>query len=296
MNILCTIDVREMADHTSVSRLRIWTYMCPDIPMETFTLLRNCLEAATGIEADLCIEDRFPGPPPDRTDPFNSNLADIVFMHSSDYLRLKEEKHPNIVLCPAAPVYYHPRASDRAVYFSEIIVHSKNKEKYKTIQELKGCSWAYNHANSLSGNISVLDYLKKHLKTDASYFGTVIESGSHINSIKMVRDFSVTAAAVDSVVLAGYLKEHEDHVDSFTSIQTLGPLPIYPCLFNASLPVQIQQSITNALVTMDQSDVWSERLKSVGIAKFVHVDDDLYSLEKNIQKAASGLSIKATYY
>ncbi|KAI8782841.1 hypothetical protein BgiMline_027779 [Biomphalaria glabrata] len=285
-----------MSDILNVPRLRILTYMCPDIPIETFTLLRNCLEDATGLEADLIVEDRFTGPVVDRTDPFNANLADLVFLHSSDYLRLKDEKHPNIQLCPAAPVYYHPRAPDKAVYFSEIIIHSNNKEKYKSIQELKGCSWAYNHSNSLSGNIIVLDYLKKHLKTDASYFGTIIESGSHLNSIKMVRDFSITAAAVDSVVLAGYLKDHEDHADVFTSIETLGPLPIYPCVFNSQLPESIKQTITNALLSMDKSVDWSDRLRSVGILKFVPVDDDLYYIEKNIQAGVSGMSIQATFY
>lgn len=51
----------------------------------------------------------------------------------------------------------------------------------------------------------------------------------------MVRDFRVEAAAVDSTVLAGYLQEHEDHQEKFTSVESLGPLPIYPFLFNSRL-------------------------------------------------------------
>ncbi|GFO40296.1 phosphonates-binding periplasmic protein [Plakobranchus ocellatus] len=102
--------------------------------------------------------------------------------------------------------------------------------------DLKGCSWAYNENYSLSGNLVVLRHLKKELKTNATHFGTIVESGSHLNSIKMVRDATVLAAAVDSAVLAGYLQEHEEDKEKFVSLASLGPLPIFPILFNDRLP------------------------------------------------------------
>ena len=52
----------------------------------------------------------------------------------------------------------------------------------------------------------------------------------------MVRDATVEAAAVDSAVLAGYLQEHEEDKDNFISLASLGPLPIFPFLFNDRLP------------------------------------------------------------
>ena len=62
-------------------RLRLLTYMCPDIPVSTFAFLRNCIEEATDIETDLIVEDRFKGPPPERTNPFSEDLADIGIEH-----------------------------------------------------------------------------------------------------------------------------------------------------------------------------------------------------------------------
>lgn len=64
-------------DTTDIKRLRILTYMCPDISIDVFTFLRDVVEEATNFEVDLIVETRYPGPSPDRADPFKENLADI---------------------------------------------------------------------------------------------------------------------------------------------------------------------------------------------------------------------------
>lgn len=50
-----------------------------------------------------------------------------VAIHSSDFLGLKAKGYDKMELCPAAPVHKHPMVQDKAVYFSEIIVHVSNK-------------------------------------------------------------------------------------------------------------------------------------------------------------------------
>ncbi|XP_059149134.1 uncharacterized protein LOC131936243 [Physella acuta] len=282
--------------NSAKTRLRILTYVTPEVPITIFTMLRDCIEEVTEMEVDLMVEDRFPGPSPSRTNPFSADLADIVIMHSTDYLRLKVHKQDHMELCRAAPVHKHPLVTDRPIYFSEIIINSANKEKYKSIQDLRGCSWAYNNDSSLSGNLVVLDYLKKHLKTNAAHFGNIILSGSHLNSIKMVRDFRVEAAAVDSTVLAGYLLEHEDHHDKFTSVESLGPLPIYPFLFNSRLSARLKHKITDMLLSLTKSPKWAVQLNDLGILRFVPVEPEFYHLEDDIVKGTLGLSISATYY
>ena len=51
------------------------------------------------------------------------------------------------------------------------------RSKFKEIKDLKGCSWAYNDEESLSGNLVVLNFLKTKLKTNATYFGSIIKTG-----------------------------------------------------------------------------------------------------------------------
>ncbi|RUS74645.1 hypothetical protein EGW08_017599 [Elysia chlorotica] len=270
--------------------------MCPDIPVSTFAFLRNCIEEVTGLETDLIVEDRFKGPVPERANPFTDDLADIVALHSTNYLELKAQNQDHMELCPMAPVFQHHHAAGRPIYFSEIIVHARNKDKYKDLLDLKGCSWAYNDKNSLSGNVIVLNHLKKELKTNANHFGNFVESGSHLNSIKMVRDATVEAAAVDSAVLAGYLQEHEDDKDNFISLASLGPLPIFPFLFNDRLPDQIKRKITKEFLAFSTISKWKKRLNEMGIEKFAPVSNDLYSIEQELFNDVKGMSINTAYY
>ena len=62
---------------TSPRKLRIITYLSPGIPLALFDLLRDYLEAETGLEAYLIYESRWSGPPPDRKDPFTTDEVDI---------------------------------------------------------------------------------------------------------------------------------------------------------------------------------------------------------------------------
>uniref|UniRef100_A0A0B7A2M0 Solute-binding protein family 3/N-terminal domain-containing protein n=1 Tax=Arion vulgaris TaxID=1028688 RepID=A0A0B7A2M0_9EUPU len=284
-----------MATNHSKKRLRILTY-CPEVSVDVFFLIRDCVEEATGLETDLIVENRFTGPPLNRTDPFTENLADIVAIHSTDYLRLKAQGQTQMELCPAAPVYKHPMAQDRPVYFSEIIINSSNEKKYKSIRDLKGCSWTYNNEDSVSGNLVVLKYLKSALRTNAVYFGNIVPSGNQLNSIQMVKDFRVDAAAVDSSVLARYIREHEDSREKFISLVSLGPLPVHPLLFNSNLSVELKQKITEALLSMYKSRSWASKLNDVGINKFVSIDSTLYNLEEAITSGLQGMNINPTYY
>ncbi|GFR74985.1 ABC transporter glutamine-binding protein GlnH [Elysia marginata] len=277
-------------------RLRLLTYMCPDIPVSTFAFLRNCIEEVTELETDLIVEDRFKGPTAGRANPFTEDLADIVALHSTNYLQLKEQNQEHMELCTMAPVFQHPHAGGKPVYFSEIIIHTRNKDKYKTILDLKGCGWAYNDKNSLSGNVVVLNHLKRELKTNATHFGTIVESGSHLNSIKMVRDATVEAAAVDSAVLAGYLQEHEEDRDTFVSLASLGPLPIFPFLFNDRLPGKIKDKITQEFLALNTISKWEIQLKETGIEKFTSVTKDLYCIEQELLNGIKGMSINTAYY
>ncbi|BFZ18314.1 hypothetical protein BsWGS_21353 [Bradybaena similaris] len=285
-----------MTGNGSVKRLRFLTYLTPDIPLDTFCLLRNCIEEASGLETDLIVEDRYTGPQQSRADPFTANNVDIMALHTSDYLRLKTQGYNKMELCPAAPIHKHQMTRDRPVYFSEVIIHASNRQKYKGMRDLKGCSWAYNNEDSLSGNLIMLKYLKNSLGANASYFGNVMQSGNHLNSIKMVRDYRAEAAAVNSVVLAGYIREHEDCAEKIVSVLSLGPLPIYPLLFNIHLSDGLKQRISEALLQMHKSHAWASKLNDVGITKYTAIDANLYRLEEDLPTGLQGSNIKQAYY
>ncbi|KAL5015853.1 hypothetical protein ScPMuIL_005442 [Solemya velum] len=276
-------------------KLRFITYLSPGLPVKFFEILMHYLEEVTGRETYLIYESRWSGPPTDRKDPFTLDEVDIGFMCSSGFLRLVEEKNNFVELCPAGASHVHPKNDKRPIYFSDVIIHADDKAKYREFYDLRGHKWAYNDDLSLSGNLVVLSELKK-MGHNASFFSTIKQTGSHLNSIQEVLDKSVDAAAVDSNTLRAYFREHPENKTKLSVMLSFGPLPVYPIVFNSRLPADVKEKITTALLKMVESPEWKSELESVGVHSFMSIDMSLYNLEAGINELVKGLSIKTVYY
>ncbi|KAK7460783.1 hypothetical protein BaRGS_00038804 [Batillaria attramentaria] len=277
-------------------KLRLMTYLSPGaIPLGLLDLLRDLLESELGVEVYIIYESRWSGPPPGRADPFSTDDADIALMCSTAYLRMVQDQNKHFELCHAAPVHDHQQNNGRPFYFSEVIIHSSNQKKFKDFHALKGCRWAYNDDLSLSGSLVVLAELKK-LGFNASFFGDVIKSGSHLKSLDMIIDHQVEAAAIDSTVVVNYKRQYPERADKLKTLTSFGPLPIQPIVFNKKLPAPLKEQITKALLAMHTKSEWMHRLQSFGVTKFTQIDESLYELEHEINELVKGLTIAPAYY
>ena len=61
-------------------------------------------------------------------------------------------------------------------------------------------------------------------------------AGSHCGLIQNVLDSRADVAAVDCNALHGFLRQHPNHADDITVINSFGPLPTYPIVFNSKMP------------------------------------------------------------
>ncbi|XP_053374947.1 uncharacterized protein LOC123533623 [Mercenaria mercenaria] len=284
-----------MSESKEMEKLRLVTYLSPGIPVEIFETFMNYQEEVTGRDAYLIYESRWSGPPADRTDPFTANEVDIAFMESTDYLRLVKHNNKFIELCGVGPVHVHPKNTGRPVYYSDIIINARNKLKYKELHDLRGHTFGFSSRNSVSGSVVMLEQLKK-LGQDASFFGKVYESGSHLASIRSVLDSDVDVAAVDSNVLAGFLRSHPNFKDDLHVISSLGPLPTYAIVFNTRLSEKLQSQITKGFLGMTKSMKWNAQLQNHGISGFLPIDSSHYDIEKDLKTAIGKLSMSSTYY
>ncbi|CAH1800687.1 unnamed protein product [Owenia fusiformis] len=275
--------------------LRFITYLSPSVPVGLFEAVVHYLEESLGREIQLIYESRWSGPPSDRVDPFTANNADIGVMCSSVFLKLVEEKKTSIEFLELGAVHTHPRSEARPIYFGDIVVHSDNKDKFDNFEKLKGCKWGYNDPESLSGNISVLAHLKK-CGTNASFFGHIIQSGSHIESLKMILHKTIDAAAVDSNSLINFVNSYPEQRENLHVMTSLGPFPIYPFVANSRLPAETKTKIKEALLNMHKSVTWEEKLQKYGVQKFTKTDMSLYDKEKEIKEYMKGLKIETVYY
>ncbi|XP_060071005.1 uncharacterized protein LOC132550920 [Ylistrum balloti] len=279
----------------SEKKLRLITYLSPGVPVQLFETVMQYLEEALGREAYLIYESRWTGPPRDRTDPFTADEVDIGFMSSETFLPLQHKKNSCVELCGAAPLHVHSKGQGNAVYFSDLIINTGDVGDYKEVHDLRGHSFAYVDETSLSGCLVVLQELKK-MGFNSSFFGNVLQSGSHLNSIQMVLNKTAESAAVDSTVLYNYLKQNPQHHEKITVLKSFGPLPIYPVVLNSRLPDDLKGQITQALLDITSKKDWLKKLETFGVTGFKQVDMSSLLKEKELLDSVKKLSITAAYY
>jgi phosphonate transport system substrate-binding protein len=228
-----------------VKRLHIISYLAPSVPAEFFRLI------AGDLDATLEFNEAISGPLAGDDEPFTNGRADIGFVCSPTYRWLR----PRVELLPL-PVPSDARAEGRPVYFGDVIV----RPGIHTLEELRGGVWAYNDRNSRSGWFSMIERLGD------SFFSRTVHSGSHLQSIEMVRSGAADAAAIDSNVLR--TQKHDDVI----VLGSWGPFAIQPTIIPASAEQSVKSRVANALLTLHERHA----LSPFGFERFVAADERLY--------------------
>jgi ABC-type phosphate/phosphonate transport system substrate-binding protein len=188
--------------------IKFKTYLTPSIPKEIFIFIAEFIEQECKIKVDLKFETKISGPKKGKM-----MKEDLAFMCCPPFYWLSQEYYDEIELVPWAPVFDDIRNGELPVYFSDILVHPDNRD-IETLQDLNKHKWAYNDTKSLSGYFCIKNYHHK-LK--------MICSGSHLNSIDMVKNKKADITCIDSNALL-FL----DH--GLKKIGTIGPHPVQPCV------------------------------------------------------------------
>lgn len=127
----------------------------------------------------------------------------------------------------AAPVMRGERYQDRPIYFSDVVVRADSP--YRSFEDLRGTRFAYNEPGSQSGH-NIVKYQLAQLGQTEAFFGQVVESGAHAESVAMIRRGEVDASAIDSTVL-----ERMDQT-GLRVVGVLGPSPIQPIVAAQVVP------------------------------------------------------------
>ncbi|XP_041348902.1 uncharacterized protein LOC121368300 [Gigantopelta aegis] len=277
-----------------IQTVRYLEYLSPGISEDFFDMIKQYLDIETGRQSVLSHEELLNGWSVD-DDPFSVNNVDVAFVESSYFLELVKKKDKFVQLCSAAPVHLHSRTQNKPYYFSDIVVHSDKISRYKELNDLRGYRWAYNEENSLSGCLIVLAELNR-MGTGSYFFGNILQSGSHLNSINMILDNIVDAAAIDSTVLNTFKKLNPNQAAKLHTLESLGPLPIHPIVFNRRLPACFKKKITKALLEMNRKPLWKSHLLEFDVTGFVPIDISLYNLELQIKEEVKFTRLRPTYY
>ena len=228
------------------------TYLTPGIPQEIFVIIANYLEEECNLKINLEFETNHSGP--------KSSLdmkEDIAFMCILSYYLLTQKCNNQIELIPWAPVFNDYRNCGLPLCFTDILVNPNNRE-LRNLEDLNNHIWAYDNAERLNE----YHYLKNKYKNKIK----MICSGSHLNSIQMVKDNKADITCVDSNFLL-FLNH------GLKRIGTLGPHPIQPCVIKQDCV--FKDKIINAFSTINEKI--GNKLQQFFINKFGRINKELYN-------------------
>lgn len=258
-----------------MTELHLRTYLAPSLPLALFELIAARLGEAIGVRTRVSTDARSSGPMRGGPEPFSTGEVDLAFVCSPALLWMREISPPPIELVRAAPVFADARTGGQPVYFSDVIVARDSDAR--SFRELTGGSWAYNDLCSLSGYYCLLQKLSE-LGADEGFFAEIIDAGSHLASIDLVASGAVTAAAIDSNVLALALRRDPAIGAAIRVLESWGPFPIQPIIARSTLAPELRARVTEALLSMHAGA--DAELAAFGLERFAPVSESIYDAER----------------
>jgi phosphonate transport system substrate-binding protein len=237
------------------------------------------LSARLGIKTEF-INDI---PWPEREALLDAGDIQVGWICGLPYVWKADQAQPTIELA-AAPVIRDARYQSRPIYFSDVVVHRDSR--YTTFADLRGASWAYNEPHSQSG-YNVTRYHLARLGETHSYFGRVVEAGSHLRALEMVLERHVDASAIDSTVLELELAARPALQENFRIIDVLGPSPIPPWVVTKRLPLDLRDAIRSALWGMHHDAEGRAVLNAGQIEHLARVEDRDYDAIRDMARQAA---------
>ena len=172
---------------------------------------------------------------------------------------VKKSMRKGAIKLLAAPVMTHPRYAGLPIYYSDVVVHAECS--LRSFADLRGAVWAYNEPSSHSGYNLVRYHLARQGIRDR-YFGRVVESGSHQDSLQMLLSRSIDATAIDSTVLEMACTNEPWIIEKVRTVTVLGPSPAPPWVVHRSVPYEMQEVLRREFLSIHKRGEGQHILKA----------------------------------
>jgi phosphonate transport system substrate-binding protein len=150
---------------------------------------------------------------------------------------------------------------------------------------LRGKTYVYNDELSNSG-YNMPRHKLVEIGETKGFFGKVLRSGSHEESIRMVAAGEADASFVDSLVLDYDRTKGLGHADKVRVIESRGPAGICPVVVSVKMPEPRRLKLQEAFLGMDRDPAGRKLLDEALVARFEKVDDHNYDDIRAMKKAA----------
>jgi phosphonate transport system substrate-binding protein len=243
--------------------LRFATFLAPNM-LPVYRFLADRIGQRLGRRVELVVGRSF--------DQFEQGEADLGVICGLPYVWLAARRQPPVEPLAAA-VLHGARYAGRPVYYSDVIV--RHDSSITCLEELGGCSWAFNEPASHSGHTVTL-YSLVAMGARPGFFARVVEAGFHQRAIRLVAAGGVDAAAIDSQVLAIELRDHPRLAERLRVVGCFGPSTIQPVVAASRLSQALKDQVREVLVGLGEDPTARPVLGYGLIRRFAPVGDAAY--------------------
>lgn len=164
---------------------------------------------------------------------------------------------------------------------------TKKGSGLKTLEDIKGKTWAFTSSQSTSGTLVPTVMFSKAGIDPKKYFSKVVYSGGHEASILSVKAGKVDAASTNNLDFNRGLGKHWNK-DDFNIIWTSDLIPGAPIAVKKDLPADLKKSLKEAFLSYKDPE-GLKRLKNKG---FIEGDDSVYNPVRELIKLKNELKKK----
>ena len=103
-------------------------------------------------------------------------------------------------------------------------------------------------------------------------------------------------ATVDSNVLGFALSKNPTLKEDISIFDSIGPFPSYPIMVRSSLPEGDKRAIMDALLKLHQISPWNKKCASVRLLRFVEVNKESHTSDRESQESLDHIKAAVRYY
>ena len=170
-------------------------------------------------------------------------------------------------------------------YHSYLIVNQDSRIEH--LEDLKGRVFAFTDPDSHTGKLVPTFWLAEKQERPESFFGKVIYTYSHDNSILAVAKGLVDGAAVDGLIWEFYQQKNPALTSSTRVIRKSEAYGIPPVVASHSFPPELKEPVRKFLFSMHEDPEGQKILRELMIDRFVAPQEEWYdSIRQLEQKVA----------
>jgi phosphonate transport system substrate-binding protein len=200
---------------------------------------------------------------------------DVAFVCGGPYVEGKESFDLELLAVPET-------LGGETVYYSTLIVPTDSPAR--TMEDLRGKRFAFTDPASNSGKLVPTYQLAKANEMPEEFFGEIIYTYAHDQSIHEVKDKKVDGAAVDSLIY-DYLVDKDPEIKAGTKVINLSePYGIPPVVVRPDIPEELRSKLETTLLQMGEDPQGKLILEGMHIKRFVKSDDSAYDTIRQIRE------------